>query len=333
MIPRRARLGLAAALGLLAAALAPGVAAAVEVDRIAAVVNDEVITLSELYDLGADDIEQAAASGRPGARRELELEVLDALIMRRLVTQEIVRLNLDVTELELERALEDVARRAGVKREDLREAVESNGLPWNIYLGEMKDNLRQMKFSQAVLQPRITVDEEELLGAYKRAVAANKAPSARELGAIFFKVPAGASPEQLEAVLARARAASARINEGGEPFAAVSAELDEASFGQDGGRMGVFGVGEVHPAMEAALVGLPERRATPPVQTSAGVFVLTVLGLQAKAVPSFEELREDLLNEVYSTRIEEEGQLWYRAQRRQAAVDVKLEVPGGLGAL
>ncbi len=328
---RRGALRWLAALGLGLLPVAP--AAAVEVDRIAAVVNDEVITLSELYDLGADDIEQAVASGRPSARRELELEVLDALIMRRLITQEIVRLNLDVTELELERALEDVAKRAGVKRVDLRQAVESNGLPWNIYLAEMKDNLRQMKFSQAVLQPRITVNEEELLGAYKRALADNKTPSARELGAIFFAVPAGASPEVVEGVLSRARAAAARVNEGGEAFSAVSAELDEASFGKDGGLMGVFGIGEVHPAMEAALVGLPERRATAPVQTSAGVFVLTVLGLKATVMPTFEEMREELTNELYSARIEEEGQLWYRAQRRQAAIDIKLEVPGGLGAL
>ena len=332
MIPRRPRLlGRLLTLGFSLLLAAP--AAAVEVDRIAAVVNDEVITLSELYDLGGDDIEQAVASGRAGARRELELEVLDALIMRRLVTQEIVRLNLDVTELELERALEDVSKRAGVKREDLRQAVESNGLPWNIYLNEMKDNQRQMKFSQAVLQPRISVNEEELLGAYKRAVAANKTPSARELGAIFFAVPAGASPEQVDAIMGRARAATARVNEGGEAFSAVSAELDEASFGKEGGLMGVFGVGEVHPAMEAALVGLPERRATDPVQTSAGIFVLTVLGLQATVMPSFDDMREDLMNELYSTRIEEEGQLWYRSQRRQAAIDIKLEVPGGLGSL
>ena len=85
-------------------------AAAATIDRVAAVVDNDVLTLSEVYELGGDYIEQASASsgGDPKVRRELELEVLDTLILRRLISQEMVRLGMDVTEEELERSIDDI---------------------------------------------------------------------------------------------------------------------------------------------------------------------------------------------------------------------------------
>ena len=69
------------------------------IDRVAAVVNDEVITLSDVYDIGSDYI----ASAQPNIRAA-EIEVLDSLIMRKLIEQEVVRLGQDVTEEELIRS-------------------------------------------------------------------------------------------------------------------------------------------------------------------------------------------------------------------------------------
>ena len=57
-----------------------GAAFAAPADRIAAVVNDEVVTLSEVYEMGRDFIETRAQSGLAGERRTAELEVLDSLI-------------------------------------------------------------------------------------------------------------------------------------------------------------------------------------------------------------------------------------------------------------
>ena len=109
-------------LGLLLALLGPVAlvsstpAQAEVVDRVAAVVNKEVITLSEVYDYGGDFIEQQVlgAPRNDPRRRSLELEVLDFLIQRALVNQEVRALGMDVTRDELERALEDTARANGI---------------------------------------------------------------------------------------------------------------------------------------------------------------------------------------------------------------------------
>lgn len=82
-------------------------ASAALVDRVAAVVNNDVVVLSEVYELGGDHIEEVVQGSSEASRRSAELEVLDALVARRLIEQEMRRLSLDVTDADMERAIAD----------------------------------------------------------------------------------------------------------------------------------------------------------------------------------------------------------------------------------
>ena len=138
------------------------VASAAIVDRVAAVVNDDVLTLSEVYALGGDFVEkELGAIGNDALRRELELEVLESLIQRRLISQEIERLGLDVAEDEVELTIDDIARRNGLDRKTLQAEIERSGMSWSAYRVELKENLRQSRFSQAVIQPRISSEKDK----------------------------------------------------------------------------------------------------------------------------------------------------------------------------
>jgi peptidyl-prolyl cis-trans isomerase SurA len=305
------------------------VARAAVVDRVAAVVDNDVLTLSEVYELGGDYIGQAmqASGGNPTQRRELELEVLDTLIRRRLISQEMVRLGMDVTEAELESSITDIAARNGMELSTLRREVEAQGLPWEGYREEIRENLRQSKFNSYVIQPRISVNEDELVDAYRRLFAARDQPRIVDLGAMFFKVPPGAEPEVLAEVVGRAEAARDRVREGAE-FGVVAAANDEGGFGANGGRMGTYEEGQLQAEMEAVAFALAVGQVSDPVVTPRGVFVFTVFDARRKEPPTMDSVRDQLLDQVYSGRIEEETDQWYRQARRRSAVEIKLEVPG-----
>ncbi len=317
--------GLAGTLGL------PGIpttAHAAVVDRIAAVVDNEVITLSEIYELGGDYIQQASAAGAtPEQRRELELEVLDTLILRRLVSQEMVRLGMDVTSEELDASITDIASRNGMEISTLRGEVESQGMEWEGYRQEIRENLRQSKFNSYVIQPRITVNEDELADAYRRMFSSMNQPRIVDLGAIFFRVPPGADEAGLAEVVDKAAAARARLV-GGAEFSVVAAALDEGGFGSNGGRMGTYEEGQLQAEMEAVAFALDTGEISEPVVTPRGVFLFKVFDTRRKEPPPIDTVRDQLLDQVYSGRIEEETDQWYRQARRRSAVEVKLEVPG-----
>jgi parvulin-like peptidyl-prolyl isomerase len=150
------------------------------IDRIAAIVNDDVITISDVYAVGAEYI----AAAQPDIRTA-ELEVLDSLVMNKLIEQEIVRLGHDVTEEEFQGALSDISQSNGLGVDQLRSEVERSGLKWEDYEVEIRQSLRQMKFNQLVLQPRITIDEAALLDSYRRLK--NEQPDVIDLSAIVVK--------------------------------------------------------------------------------------------------------------------------------------------------
>ena len=312
--------------GAVALALLTGApAGAGVVDRIAAVVNDEVITLTEVYELGAEFIEGKAAGESEDAkvRRAAELDVLDSLIQRRLVSQEITRLQLDVTDTEIDRTIDDIARRNGLDRDSLQREVEASGLEWPAYKDELSQNMREMKFSQAVIRPRIAVDEDELLDAYRRSMAEAELPEFAELGAIFMALPAEGADGARAAVMARAEAARTRVQEG-EDFGLVSAELDEGAFGANGGAMGRYREGELVGALDAVAFGLAVGDTSAPVAVGEGIFVLHLFAKERADPPPLEEVRDQLFEQVYAGRIEAETAAWSEQARRRASVEIHL---------
>lgn len=291
------------------------------VDRVAAVVNDKVVTLSEVYELGSTFIEQQAEKGQ---RRAGELEVLDTLIQRRLITQEVERLGMDPTESDVDRAIDEIARRNTLDRDTLRTEVERSGMTWTQYRAELRESLREQQFTSYIVRTRIAVDDDQLRDAYRRMQSERTGEEVVHLLAFVRLLPAAADEATVAAILAQASAGAARVN-AGEPFALVASELDQASFGAQGGEMGSYRKGELSGPLDEAAFSTAVGSASAPILTDRGVFVLFPSERGLPPLPAFEELRDELQNRVYSTRIEDEIEQWTQSAKRAASIEIKLQ--------
>ena len=296
-------------------------ARAAVVDRVAAVVNDDIITLSEVYELGSTYIEEKAGQGQ---RRAAELEVLDTLIQRRLISQEIERLGIDVTDVDVDRAIDDIARRNNLDRDSLRTEVEKSGMSWTQYRAELRESLRQQQFTSYITQTRISVNEDELKDAWRRSVAEQPQVQEVALGAFVLLFPAGIDPAGHQAIIDQAQADADRVR-AGEDFATVAAQVDQGSFGAQGGHMGTYKQGELVGALDAPAFSTPVGEPSAPVVTDRGVFVLFPFTRRDIPPPGFDEMRPELEQKVYADRIDDEVEQWTQQARHQAAISVKLE--------
>jgi peptidyl-prolyl cis-trans isomerase SurA len=316
---------------LAAALLFGGVAHARVVDRVAAVVNKEVVTLSEIYDLGGDFIEARAVGEGPDGpnRREAELEVLDSLIQRALIAQEIERLDLDVTREELERTIDDIARQNGIERSRLKEEVERSGMDWAGYREELKENLRQMKFSQVVIQPRVQVTDDEIRHLYNQRVKSlTRASGSRVLQGILLPWPADNTPEARAALALEAQELVERA--GDERWGILVSEHPESPYHAAGGEMGTYKTGELMSEVERVVFSTAQGEVGGPIALDAGLLIVRVAAVKAGEAPSLEMVRADLEQELLQQKTEQELELWYTQARRQATVDIKLETGGAL---
>ena len=303
-----------------------GVASAAPADRIAAVVNDEVVTLSEVYELGREFIETRSQSGDAADRRTAELEVLDTLIRRCLVEQAVTELQIDATNEDVDRAIADIARRNGVDADALRKEIERSGISWQQYRDEIQEVLREQKFTQMLIRPRIVENEDVIRSAYQQMLSGSDQPVRAELGALFVGYPVGADEAAKSEVLGRVNAARQRVV-AGESFATVAAEVDEGPYGANGGAMGAFVDGELVDELNAPAFAAAEGDMTDPIVTAQGVFLLEVRKREKVPVRPYEEVRDEIAAKVFEGRIVREKDAWYQQARREAAVVIKIEAP------
>lgn len=300
------------------------------VDRIAAVVNDEVIALSEIYDLGSQAIDEACPSGAaPACRTRMEREVVDALVRRALIRQELAELGYDVTAADVDNAIDQVVRENDFPdREALRTYIERGGAAWDAYRDNLKDQLRAVRFQEIFLRSRVTVSEDELRDRYQRRIRDLEAPEVVELTAFGYKLPDPLSPEDRIRFVSEFRAVLQSARDGARTFESLVDEYDTARLSPVfAGR--TFERSDLADALSTAAFDTEVGAIAEPV-----VFRGVLYGLRIDArregeldVPAFEAIRDDLAQAVLQEKYVDAEERWYQTARRKAAIRIHLEDP------
>lgn len=315
---------------------------AATLDRVAAVVNDDLIVLSSVYEVGGEYLTQNIGTDN---LRTAELEVLETLIQRTLVSQELQGLGMDVTDEEVENAMNDISESNGIARSELRSEVEASGLDWDAYQDEIRESLRQMKFNQLILQPRIVVDEKAIAEQYRQIKL--QQPDVIDLYGIFLKNPPATksaedvataldiSLEEAQAKLdamqdsafAERDATLAKVQQllnEGMSFADVAKQYDQSGLAQSGGKMGTFGKGQLRKDIDAVAFGMQVGEVKT-IDVGTGVYLLFVKEQRKQEAPPLESLRPQLMDAYYASRFEEEMETWYESTKSRAAITIQLE--------
>lgn len=310
---------------LLAALLPMAAAQAGVVDRIAAVVDEEVIALSEVYELGGNYIYERCGDDR-ACMRQMELEVLDALIKRELIRGELNRLQLQVTGEEIDQTIDRIVRDNGLdSRDALRSRLEAEGTSWETFRSEIAERLRTQRFQQRVIAPRVIIHDDEIRDLYQRTVRRGAALEA-ELSALGIIIPADADAARADEIIAETRKLVAAINAGRISFEEAVAQYDQAGLNELVGTRPVR-QGTLTPAIDELAFNAEIGTVQPPVRVGNLLFVVRVdeRTMGSSAVPSLEEMEAQLRNELFQEKVVQAEEQWYQRARRQATIHVLLE--------
>ena len=284
------RLGSAAALGLLTAALqaqpvrpvAPAPAtsapAARTGDYIIAVVNQELVTAGEL-EQRLERIRAEAA--RTGAKLppppELRRQVLDALIDERVQVTNARDSGLKVDEAELDRAVGNVALQNQLTLPQLRERLRQQGIDYAKFRNNVRDQILVERVREREVMERIKVSEAEIDAFLaERRTAAGLVPEL-DIAQILITVPEGASDAVVAERRGRAEAARARVKAGAD-FAAVAREVSEDGNRAQGGDIGLRPADRLPDVFVAAVRDLqPGQVADELLRSGAGFHLLKLI--------------------------------------------------------
>lgn len=307
------------------------IAAEVMVDRIAALVNDEVIALSEVYDFGGDDIEQACgAFGGEVCRLREERDSLDELIRRTLIRQELRDMadpsrgfDIRVTPEEIDRAIQSVVEQFQLPdREALRAEVENQGVDWDAYLKyQVEDFVWNEKFVGYVLRSRVSVSDEELRDQYQRLIRDLETPDVITLSGFGYVLDPAGGADALAKAVQEVRATLDAVRAGKTTWDEVVARYDTAGLSTLFAAQS-FRREDLQAALSTTAFDTQVGELAEPVLANGVLYGVKVLTRDKAApdVPDFESVKDRLEMRAFQAKIERAAEEWHLQARRRAAV-------------
>ena len=208
-------------------------------DYIIAVVNQEVVTASELEQrLGRVRQNAESAGARLPPDSDLRRQVLDALIDERVIITHARDSGQRVDENELDRAVASVALQNQVSLPQLRERLAAEGIDYTRFRSGLRDQLLIERVREQEVQSRIRVTDAEIDRLLDQQRAHAGTAVQYNIAQILVTVPDGASDAVVAERRARLEAALARVK-AGEPFEAVAREVSEDANKAQGGVIGL----------------------------------------------------------------------------------------------
>ena len=309
---------------LLLICMIAGAARAEIKDRIAAVVNGQAITLSDLEDRVNPELARVPPGpAGAGQREKVRKSGLELMIDERLVESEATSLGIDITDEEVTHLIEQLAKQNNLDMTQFRAALVQQ----NILIETIREQLKRQQLTLRLLQYKVKprkVTDEEVQAAY---ASQNKdgEPEVRARD-IFIAAPDGVSTALEEKARARAAAALNRIR-AGETFAKIARDLSEGPSAAEGGDLGYFGRGQMLPAIEEAAFALQPGQISSLIRTTGdhGGYHLVMVEDRRKLAPRpLAAVQEEIRTRLANESVLKEREHYLTALRKTAQVDEKL---------
>jgi peptidyl-prolyl cis-trans isomerase SurA len=224
---------------LLAVGLVPSVpAAAIQpVDQITAIVNDEVITRTELEQRYRTALRQLQRQNIQQPPRDLMLnQTLERMITERALLQHAKNSGIRVDPAQVERAVQRIASQNSMSVEQLKSALARDGVSYDRFRENIGNEILIGRARERQVESKLTISEAEI-DSYLQTQAGTGQDEEFNLSHILVNVPENASPEQIQVRRNRAQEILNELGKGVD-FAQLSATYSDAPNALDGGSLG-----------------------------------------------------------------------------------------------
>jgi peptidyl-prolyl cis-trans isomerase SurA len=244
------------------------------VDRIVAVVNKEVITLSELNESVAAAERQLRRQGTQAPARDvLERQMLERMVLDKAQLQLARESGIRIDELQVDRAVQRVAESNKMSLPEFRRALERDQVPYDLWREELREQILLSRLREREVDDRIQVSDSEVDLFLEEQEARRGEGAEYHVSHILVRLPDQASPERIEAARARAEKVIAEAR-GGADFARLAAAYSDGFDALQGGALGWRTHDRLPEAFAVALSRMKPGEVSGAVRSAAGIHVL-----------------------------------------------------------
>ncbi|MDO8494345.1 MAG: SurA N-terminal domain-containing protein [Deltaproteobacteria bacterium] len=291
------------------------------VDRIAAVVNQEVITQSDVDRAMAMMI--AAAKKKPSAEESNRLyaDVLQNLIDQKILEIEIAKSEIEVTPTELSGSIAGVLQNNQMTLEQLQAELAERGSSFASFKEELKKQIQQSKFIQQQVSPSVQVTEQDV-EKYRRThrLSVDQEQTA-EVAVVFLPISTNASSKERKEKVLTARRLAEEIRRTGFLETLTEQVKKEGGSLQEQQKRAIA---DLPAALIQTVRNMQIGATTDPIADSSGVYIVKLFERSIGATKGEAAWSDDqIYQRLYNERMQEAIQGYLLRLRRKAFVDIR----------
>jgi parvulin-like peptidyl-prolyl isomerase len=281
------------------------------VDGIAAIVNDDIITITEVRDAMQPETEQLS---RQYSGLSLDQQVkasfkrtLTGLVDVQLQLTRARHLNLRVSEEDVNHQIDALKKQNDVADEQFLQLLKTRGLTLETYKKQVAESLLITKVVNAEVRSRLTVLDTELQDTYRAKQQQYQVAGGQTVSHILFLFPSYASEQDEQRLREKAESVLQQLRNGGQ-FTALARQYSDGPSAETGGLLGTFKPGELLPGFEEAAAQLQPGQISDVVRTRIGFHIIRLEARQAASMRPFVEVQEELKSEILRDKTERKYQ-------------------------
>jgi len=282
------------------------------IDGVIAIVNEDVITLSEFIERLPDQDTKITP--------QQEKKVLDQMIEQKLLEQEAEKLGITVSDYEVDSEIRSISTRFNLSDEQMEDVLKRENLTPRAFREQWRMQLLSQKVVSAKLRGQLAVTDDEVKEYFQKHYGGNETVEEVQIAHILISPDSVGGDAQ-----ARNKADEvAKLARSGNDFGTLSREYsnDTMSAVRDG-ELGYFKKGDLVESLEQTILATPEGGIGGPVRSPAGYHVIKVLD-KKKGLSSLDDVRDEIKEKLYREKAEKEVAEWIDEVKSAAYIDLRI---------
>ncbi len=296
-------------------------------DRLAAMIDEEIITYSELseaVDIYLHQMGKMEKHDPTGWEKQaLERKVLEELIDKKLMDNYAKAQGIEAAEDEITSAIDDVIARAAITPDQLEEALKRDGLRYEEYRDQIRDQIVKAKMIHREIRARIKVKDEEIEGYYLDHPEEFRSDEGVVISHIILALPQNPSPGVLEETKKEANRIRREIDSG-LAFEEAAAKYSQDASALQGGKLGFFRREALSTEIGRAVSTLEAGQTSGPVHSPIGIHLIKLDDITTGGIRPLEKVRDIIQENLYEEAAERQFEEWRKELRKNAYIKVLL---------
>jgi parvulin-like peptidyl-prolyl isomerase len=299
------------------------------VDKIVAVVNDDIITLAEfntVFEPYLKNIEDNyKGKDKEAIINQAKESFLNRLIDNLLIEQEAKKtgMGIVVKDEEVMDVIKDMIAKKKSNMEDFKKNLAREGNSLESLKKDIRSQMMRMRLLRREIKSKVIVSDEEIGEYYNKNRQDYEGKEAVRVRQIFLAVPEKADKKTKAKIKEDAEQLRKRVL-AGETFELLAVKYSQGPGAAQGGDIGFIEKGTIIAAVDSVAFNLPMEQVSEVIESGIGFHIIKIVDKKGAGLKPIAAVREEIKTKIEDEKLEKKYEEWITSIRKKSFIEIKM---------